>query len=71
MRLEINGAVAELFVNDAKYSTFIVDPLLGSNKSGGVGLYVDIGTIGYFRNFKVTPRELKVERGPGQRVDKL
>lgn len=56
MRIEVNGEHAEMFINDAKYSTFIVDKLLGSNSKGGVGLYVDIGTIGYFKNVKVTKR---------------
>jgi hypothetical protein len=56
MRIEVNGEHAEMFINDAKYSTFIVDKLLGSNSKGGVGLYVDIGTIGYFKHVKVTKR---------------
>lgn len=54
MRIEVNGDFAEMFINDAKYSTFAVDKLLGTNKIGAVGLYVDIGTIGYFRDLKVT-----------------
>jgi hypothetical protein len=71
MRIEVNGETAELFINDAKYSTFIVDKLLGSNKKGGIGLYVDIGTIGYFRNLKVTKRALKVNNGDGGGINKL
>jgi hypothetical protein len=71
MRIEVNGETAEMFINDAKYSTFIVDKLLGSNKKGGIGLYVDIGTIGYFRNLKVTKRALKVNNGDGGGVNKL
>ena len=43
-----------------KYSTFIADKLLGNNKKGGIGLYVDIGTTGYFRDLKVTKNALKV-----------
>jgi hypothetical protein len=46
-----------------KYSTFIVDKMLGNHKSGGVGLYVDIGTVGYFKDLKVTKRALKEKRG--------
>jgi hypothetical protein len=56
MRIEVNGETAEMFINDLKYSSFIVDKMLGSNKKGGIGLYVDIGTIGYFRDLKVTRR---------------
>lgn len=71
MRIEVNGETAEMFINDAKYSTFIVDKLLGSNKKGGIGLYVDIGTIGYFRGLKVTKRALKVKTGAGEGVNKI
>lgn len=59
MRLEINGETAEMFINDLKYSSFIVDKMLGNNKIGGVGLYVDIGTIGYFKDLKITKKQLK------------
>lgn len=71
MRIEINGETAEMFINDAKYSTFIVDKLLGSNKRGGIGLYVDIGTIGYFRNLKVIKKTLKVNNGNEAGINKL
>ncbi|MFM2393026.1 MAG: hypothetical protein RLZZ546_1008 [Bacteroidota bacterium] len=58
MRLEINGETAEMFINNMKYSSFIVDKMLSNSKSGGVGLYVDIGTIGYFKDLKVTKKKL-------------
>jgi hypothetical protein len=59
MRLEINGQTAEMFINDQKYSSFIVNKMLGKNKKGYVGLYVDIATTGYFKDLKVTKRALK------------
>lgn len=59
MRIEVNGETAEMFINDMKYSSFIVGKMLGKNKKGGIGLYVDIGTIGYFKDLKVTKRHLK------------
>jgi len=59
MRIEVNGETAEMFINDMKYSSFIVGKMLGKNKMGGVGLYVDIGTIGYFKDLKVTRGPLK------------
>lgn len=62
LRIEVNGETAELFVNDLKYSSFIVDKLLGKTKKGFVGLYVDIGTIGYFRDLKVTKRAYQVKK---------
>ncbi|MGC1243284.1 MAG: hypothetical protein WA874_16955, partial [Chryseosolibacter sp.] len=57
MRIEVNGQTVEMFINDMKHSSFIVDKMLGKHKIGGVGLYVDIGTIGYFRDLKVTKRK--------------
>ena len=60
MRIEVNGETAEMFINDLKYSSFVVDKMLGKTKKGFVGLYVDIGTIGCFRDLKVTKRALKI-----------
>ena len=42
-----------------KYSSFIVDKMLGKVKKGGVGLYVDIATIGYFKDLKIIKRPYK------------
>ncbi|MDX2247327.1 MAG: DinB family protein [Bacteroidia bacterium] len=55
MRIEVNGVKATMFINDAKYSTFVVDTLKGKTTAGAIGLWVDIGTIGYFKDLKVTP----------------
>jgi hypothetical protein len=68
MRIEVNGETAEMFINEMKYSTFIVDKMLGNNKKGGIGLYVDIGTTGYFKDLKVTNRALKVKPKAGEKV---
>lgn len=62
MRIEVNGESAEMFINNMKYSSFVVDKMLGKNKKGFVGLYVDIGTIGYFKDLKVTKKALKVKK---------
>lgn len=69
MRIEVNGETAEMFINDMKYSSFIVDKMLGKNKKGAIGLYVDIGTIGYFKDLKITKRALKVKTGPGEKIN--
>ncbi len=69
MRIEVNGDIAEMFINDLKYSTFVVDKLLGTNKIGAVGLYVDIGTIGYFRDLKITKRAFKKDQENGVKID--
>ncbi|MCZ8134461.1 MAG: DUF1080 domain-containing protein, partial [Algoriphagus sp.] len=70
MRIEVNGESAELFINDEKYSSFIVEKMLGKNKKGFVGLYVDIGTIGYFRDLKVTKRAYQ-EKKAGDKVSDI
>jgi hypothetical protein len=69
MRIEVNGETAEMFINDAKYSTFIVDKMLGDNKKGFVGLFVDIGTIGYFKDLKITKKALVVKKTNDGKVD--
>ncbi len=69
MRIEVNGETAEMFINDLKYSSFIVDKMLGKSKKGFVGLYVDIGTMGYFKDLKVTKRALKIKKGNGEKVN--
>lgn len=71
MRLEINGDMAEMFINDLKYSSFVVDKMLGKNKKGSIGLYVDIGTIGYLRDLKVTKRALKATKITGEKVSDI
>lgn len=66
MRLEINGETAEMFINDLKYSSFIVNKMLGKSKKGYVGLYVDIATTGYFKDLKVTKKALKIKKEEGK-----
>lgn len=56
LRIEVEGQRAELFVNDAKYSNFIVDKMKGSTTKGAIALWVDIGTIGYFKDLKIIKR---------------
>lgn len=71
MRIEVKGEVAEMFINNMKYSTFIVDKMLGKHKTGGVGLYVDIGTIGYFKDLKVKKGEMKKKKEIGEKVNDI
>lgn len=70
MRIEVNGETAEMFINDLKYSSFIVNKMLGKNRKGYVGLYVDIATIGYFKDLKVTKKALKVKK-EGEKVNDI
>jgi hypothetical protein len=69
MRIEVNGETAEMFINNMKYSSFIVDKMLGKSKKGFVGLYVDIGTLGYFKDLKVTKRALKIKKANSEKVN--
>jgi len=71
MRIEVNGETAEMFINNQKYSSFIVDKMLGNMKKGGVGLYVDIATIGYFKDLKITKKALKVNKKEGKDNDSI
>ena len=55
MRIEVKGKEAQLFLNNSKYPVLIVNDLkLGENTQGGIGLWVEIGTEGYFRDLKIT-----------------
>ena len=55
MRIEVKDKQARLFLNDNKQPSLIVNDLkLGDNVSGGIGLWVDIGTEGYFKDLKIT-----------------
>jgi hypothetical protein len=55
MRIEIKSKQAKLFLNNNKQpSLFVSDLKLGDNVSGAIGLWVDIGTEGYFKDFKIT-----------------
>jgi hypothetical protein len=56
MRIEVTGEKAYMYINDAKYSTFVVEKMKGKTTHGAVALWVDIGTIGYFKDLKVVKR---------------
>ncbi|HPF52965.1 MAG TPA: DUF1080 domain-containing protein [Draconibacterium sp.] len=71
MRIEVNGESAEMFVNDLKYSSFVVNKMLGKTKKGYVGLYVDVGTIGYFKDLKITKRALKEVKDNSEKINDI
>jgi hypothetical protein len=56
MRIEVNGERAYLFINDSKYSTFVVNKMKGFTTHGSIALWVDIGTIGYFKDLRITKK---------------
>ena len=55
MRIEVRGSHAKLFINDQKQPSLIVNDLKhGPNGSGAIGLWVDIGTEGFFTDLRIT-----------------
>ncbi len=54
LRMEVKDAQARLFVNNSQQASLVVNDLkLGATASGSIGLWVDIGTEGYFKDLKV------------------
>jgi len=54
LRIEIKDTQARLFINDNKQPSLIVNDLkLGGDVSGAIGLWVETGTEGYFRDLKI------------------
>lgn len=54
MKIVVNGTQATLFLNDNSQPSLIVNDLKqGENLSGSIGLWVDIGTEGFFSDLKV------------------
>ena len=55
IKAEVAGASAKFYVDDMETPALVVDEMFGgANARGGVGLYVDNGTEGNFKNFKMT-----------------
>ena len=55
MRIEVKGDKAKLFVHDNEHPTIIVNDLKhGPDLAGEIGLYIDNGTEGFFKNLMVT-----------------
>jgi len=58
LKIVVKGQTAKLFINDAKEPYLIVNDLkMGADRTGAIGLFVDIGTEGFFRDLKVTSWE--------------
>jgi hypothetical protein len=54
LRIEIKGENAKLYISNQKYPSLIVDKMKGSTIKGLIAMWVDIATIGYFKDLKVT-----------------
>lgn len=55
IKIVVKGQQAQLFLNNSKQPSLLVNDLkLGENNSGALGLFVDVGTEGYFTDLKIT-----------------
>jgi hypothetical protein len=58
LRVEINDTQAKLFINSNSQPSLIVTDLKhGATASGAIGLWVEIGTEGYFSDLNVTKQD--------------
>lgn len=58
LRIVVNGSKAQLYLNNSKQPALIVNDLkLGGDASGAIGLWVDIGTEGFFSDVKITKQD--------------
>lgn len=56
VRIDVRGASARLYVHGQPQPTLIVNDLKsGAQRTGRVALWVNYGTVGYFRNLTITP----------------
>jgi hypothetical protein len=54
MKIEVRQNKARLYLNGLKQPALVVNDLkLGPDQRGGVGFWLESGTIGYFRNLKI------------------
>jgi len=57
MKIIVKDSTATLFLNNNPRPALIVNDLKnGEGESGSVGLWVEIGTEGFFKNLKITPQ---------------
>ena len=55
IKITVKDSKARLFINDAAQPSLIVNDLKhGADTSGAIGLWVDVGTEGYFADLKIT-----------------
>ena len=57
LKIEVVNSQAKLYINNSKQPVLIVNDLKhGANAAGAIGLFVDIGTEGYFKDLVVIPK---------------
>lgn len=58
LRIEVKGTGAKLFINNNPQPSLIVNDLKhGADSKGAIGLFVDVGTEGFFTDLKITKQE--------------
>ncbi len=53
LRLEFDGPRAALYINGQRSPNLIVNPMKGATGPGSIGLWVDIGTEGFFTELRI------------------
>lgn len=53
LRIVVSGVEAKLYLREDKHPCLVVKDLKLGSSSGGVGLFVDVGTEGYFADLKI------------------
>jgi hypothetical protein len=53
LRIEVKDKQAKLYINDNKQPSLIVNDLKLGDDSGGIGLWVETGTEGFFSDLKI------------------
>lgn len=54
LKIVVKDAQAKLFINDNKQPVLVVNDLKhGAGSSGAIGLWVDVGTEGFFSDLKI------------------
>lgn len=54
MKMVVRGPEARLYLNGEKRPCLVVTDLKLGNSPGGIGLFVDVGTEGYFADVKIS-----------------
>jgi hypothetical protein len=58
MRLVVEGSQAQLFLDRSPNPAFIVNDMkLSPGQRGGVGIWLESGTVAHFRNLRVIPKD--------------
>ncbi len=56
VRIEVRGDTARLFVHGQPQPTLLVtDVKSGRRARGAIALWIDVGTVAYFRDLRVSP----------------